>query len=280
MQHIQIILKKVYGKFGNVISICIHLHTTKSSIMNIVKELHNTARKNYELRLKEADAALDSVKANLDMQDKADRKLLQYFGTDDIVFTQTVKKKTVTELMNDNFVTELDIKKICLKYHLRFLPTSLYKKEVPLSALNDLRKFKEQNEIEEFSDSLFIIAPASHFKLGKRPVKDPVLLYKVPSGDGYAIISKWGNDFTFWRLFLRPLSSPFLLGSILISAFTLLSIWCGRNYDKSELANESAIYYLAGSVFSGMIAVISFVAALSGDGPSIIKRNFWNEPYV
>ncbi len=168
--------------------------------MNIVKELHATAKKNYEQQMREINTVLESVKENLKMEDEKDKEILSFFGTEQVVANMESGKKALNHLYSGEFVTYDNVRKVCLDYNLRFLPTRYYKKEIPLKSLNEIRQYKEQNNIhpETMRDRLYIIAPASHFNLGARPSKDPVVLYEVDRRK-YVVLSKWGNDFTFFR---------------------------------------------------------------------------------
>lgn len=250
--------------------------------MNLVKELHATARKNYESQLKEADAVLDSVKANLIMEDGKDSDMLKYFGTAEVAKSQTKKIKEANKFIKNEWVTLPDIKKVCLKYHLRFLPATLYKKEIPLTALNDLRVYKEKHNLTDcqLEKGLCIIAPPSHFVLGERPVEDPILLYG--NGTEYAILSKWGNDFTFLRLFYRPLSWRIWF-NIAYMAFTarVLAYTIPR---ANNFNDKYSLTFMLISVIFGVLSLLFIIGNFlsprdGGTHFSLIKKNFWNEPY-
>lgn len=243
--------------------------------MNLVKELHKTARKNYEKQLREAEQVLDSVKANLEMDDGNDRDMLRYFGTSSIVHDpkQTIKK--VNRFIEGEYVTTADVKNVCIKYHLRCLNSEYYKKEIPLAVLNDLRLFKENNKLSDcdLSRNLLVIAPASHFALGKRPAKDPVLIYQ--SIDHYKIISKWGNDFTFLRRFYRLLSSPFIING----AVLFLSVFlCSITMPKADSKNGNFYDFLSVMIIAA--TVVTGLAQLFLDKWfRIIKKNDWDSVY-
>lgn len=241
--------------------------------MNLVKELHKTAAKNYSGQLKEAEQVLESVKANLQMESQKDAEMLQYFGTLKSVPQSQQKITSVKGFLAEELVSLKDIRKVCLDYHLRFLSAESYKKEIPLSVLNDLRKFKDENLLSESllknTNNLMIIAPASHFVLGDRPKKDPVLLWR--KGDHYKVISTWGNDFNALRKFegfvyRSPVLLTFALILLLINGFITFGFfqwnWSGASY----IVNVAVL--------------ISFLfLAMDNDFEDASSENYWNQPY-
>jgi hypothetical protein len=235
--------------------------------MNIVKELHLIAKKNSETELNETETILNSVKENLSIEDKKDADMLSFFGTGEIVNTHLEKKTFFEKKLKSEHVNEEDIKKICCNYNLRFLKAGFYKKQIPISVLNDLRKFQEINKISKWTlqDNLMIIAPKSHFNLGSRPISDPVLLYRVGSyfNKEYKIISTWGNDFNFTRrisgfLATNTFSAIFIVSLILSLIFSIViqNFWF---------------------MFSP-IGILIFSAFALGDEIDTLDNN-WNKPW-
>lgn len=170
--------------------------------MNLVKELHKVAEKNYLSKKKEMGDILDSVNASLQEENDKDTELLRYFGTKKVIEQAKTSKRSLEVIKNKGMLLEEDIEKVANNYALRFLPASQYKKEIPLKVLNDLRNFTEENPVGRYNlqDKLFIMAPHTHFTLGPKPSKDPVLFYKPDPLEGqYQIVSQWGSDFTFLR---------------------------------------------------------------------------------
>jgi hypothetical protein len=230
--------------------------------MNIVKKLHSIASANYQNEIGDAQRNLDSVKANLQMEDDKDKDMLKFFGTKEVIVAQTERSTNAKARFAEGVVSEDDIKTVCYHYALRFLPATFYKKEIPLQALNDLRKFKNENKLsdDQLHLGLNIIAPASHFTLGKRPKKDPILLYK--SGyESYKVVSTWGNDFNFFRrmwgaiYFIHPIFPPLL--AVAVAAIIAITIHPA---------------YLA-----LLIVLLPMAAAYDLRGVTIGEK--WNEPY-
>lgn len=166
--------------------------------MNLVTELNKIATENAKALINDSEKVLESVKLHLNQEANADTEMLKHFGTSEIMNEGLNKKKSAEEMILGKFLAQEDIAHVCYKYALRYLPTKQYVKEIPVRALNDLRLFSEKMGSEFKPEKLRIIAPASHFKLGPRPEKDPVLIYEH-SLNKCEIISQWGSDFTWTR---------------------------------------------------------------------------------
>ncbi len=93
-------------------------------------------------------------------------------------------------------LSETSIKKICLKYRMRFLDISFFKGNIPESALKKLETIREKYDLG--LEDLKIIAPGELFNLEPRE-KDPILLARLTDGH-YLFIDKWGNDFNLLRV--------------------------------------------------------------------------------
>jgi hypothetical protein len=110
-----------------------------------------------------------------------------------------------------------EIKKLCLKYRLRFLSTKYFKKDYPQDAL---AKIKETEAVTgQKIDAFAILAPASMFKL-EDANKDPLLFAPLSDGRFY-LIHKWGGDLNGWR---RILAWPAKTLANLLITLTVLSI--------------------------------------------------------
>ena len=61
----------------------------------------------------------------------------------------------------ESVFTEQEIKEICIKYDLRFLPSQFFKGRLDTQIASKLSKFiKENPEVGQHSDSFYIIAPS------------------------------------------------------------------------------------------------------------------------
>jgi hypothetical protein len=241
--------------------------------MNLVNQLHKIAKRNYQSKLAEANEALDSVKANIEMEDKRDIDLLKHFGTEVVMNEQSNSIKDITKKIAGEIVTKEDIRSVCLSYNLRFLSSENYKKEIPLRVLNDLRNFQEDNKISDagLTNKLMVIAPKSHFLLGKRPIKDPILLFQKSRGV-YKVVSKWGNDFSFFRRISGFFASNWIL-VVIISTFAL-----ANSFFTYLTINGQDGTCFTGNV--GVILVLSFIFYGPFDSNFESLRTKWDEPYL
>lgn len=173
--------------------------------INLVDKLHKIAERNLISSQREADEILSSVKENLSIEDQKDASMLNYFGTSKVVSdavgkNDDLKRRAEALTAKGAALSIKDIKRVCIHYNLRLLPATFYKKEIPAVVLNDLRRFMEGRT--QHSGELYVIAPYTHFKLGPRPAKDPILIWKDDKTGNYQVISKWGKDFTIFRRLL------------------------------------------------------------------------------
>lgn len=226
---------------------------------NIVKELKEVAIKNAAKEIQEANKMLESVMDHLSEEDKQDSSMLQYFGTGQIVESEKRKIEAGKQRLKGEVLSIGDIESICMKYALRFLPAKQYKKEVPKFAQNDLRKYIKDNNIYEgyIDRNLFMIAPKSHFALGPRPKKDPVLILK--NEESYTVVSQWGEDFSFSRRVFGWFKNEF--GEQLMSAYILFA--CFIIGYSVFLTTQGEWEYLAFSILGGLGGVLVMVLVIS-----------------
>lgn len=150
---------------------------------------------------------------------------------------------------------EDQIKHVCIKYDLKYLPLSHYAKMIPEDNIQEIEAYMAVNRTYQ----LMIIAPSSHF--GKESIAlkvlDPVVLDTAPIIA--KLVTTWGNDFSklrrlrgLWvnsrafRLFRRAFypAIPFFLplgsfsmgfSSALIA--TLLILWA-----YAAIKNDDLVY--------------------------------------
>lgn len=100
---------------------------------------------------------------------------------------------------DENRIYTLDqIRKICIRYRLRFLSTSLFKATFPyeaISRINELEK-KLNRKIDDFR----IIATSKAFDL-ENINQDPLLFAQLADGR-YYLIHHWGKDLKWYRRIL------------------------------------------------------------------------------
>ena len=161
------------------------------------------------------------------------------------------------------------IKKICVKYRLRFLDSNLFKGEYPNNITKIIGKI-ERNHDTTLSNFM-IMAPSKLFKI-KSP-DDPILF--VPIGNNYYyLIHKWGEEFNYIRkLLVLPFKNidNLIVFSVLVSVFFALF---GKLFMPSLTFSEVFILFLF--LVKGFIFIFFYIFFLT-------RRNFsesiWNSKY-
>jgi len=161
------------------------------------------------------------------------------------------------------------IKKICVRYRLRFLDSNLFKGEYPKNItriITDLES-KHDTSLSNFK----IMAPSKLFKI-KSP-DDPILF--VPIGNDYFyLVHKWGKEFNKLRkLMVLPFKNidNLTIFSILVSIFFSL---VGKLVMPSLTSSEVFILFLF--LVKGFIFIFFYMFFLT-------RRNFsesnWNSKF-
>lgn len=188
-----------------------------------------------------------------------------------------------------------EIKELCMKYGLRFLPTKHFKG--PLK--EDLgEKILEFNESENKNSTLssfeaqnyFILAPREAFSRKRSSLKtDPILFYKVDDGDRgttsrddhkkekyYTIVYEWGNKFNIWRMITsykhKNVTSNLTHFFLLLFATSMIA--------SGFLGVTSLASAMISSCVTALLGSIIKLAALSGEGNnhgSSLTTISWNK---
>jgi hypothetical protein len=116
-----------------------------------------------------------------------------------------------------------EIRRICLKYRMRFLPVKHFKGEIPYEANIRIRELQEAHHIE--LGQFRILAPRRLFELADADA-DPMLF--VPTADGnYYLIHKWGTDMQWHRRLLswpmQSLENYFKALLVLVAIISLIT---------------------------------------------------------
>ena len=109
-------------------------------------------------------------------------------------------------LLNKEFDGEVyhvdDIKKVCVNYRMRMLPSRLYHGPIDPEFGVKLNRFQQEHRLsqEDLEYDFYIVAPAETFDLEQRqrPLIDPLLLYKVDQ-QHYKLVHQWGGDLHQFR---------------------------------------------------------------------------------
>ena len=173
------------------------------------------------------------------------------------------------KMVSKNIFHKETIKKICIRYRLRFLDSNLFKGYYPkniIKIIGDLEK-KHDSKLNNF----MIMAPSKLFKI-KSP-DDPILF--VPIGNNYYyLIHKWGEEFNYIRkLLVLPFKNidNLIVFSVLVSVFFSLFV---KLFIPSLTFSEVFILFLF--LVKGFIFIFFYIFFLT-------RRNFsesiWNSKY-
>ncbi len=153
-----------------------------------------------------------------------------------------------------------DVKKLCVKYRLRFLSTKHFNKEIPAEAISAIKGVEDR--VGAKITSLSIAAPAAMFNLTDVNT-DPLLFAPLEDGRFY-LIHKWGGDLSWFRsLIYWPMAK---LSNLMITIFSISLIFSAvlptSFFSNQELAyfNFYRVAFLIWNVafMSGMISYFWF----------------------
>lgn len=135
------------------------------------------------------------------------------------------------------------IKAICVRYGLRFLPASSFKGAIDPQLAGKIVEFERKHpqtyavgkEAKSGRNSYYIAAPAGSFRLTPNP-KDPLFFAPLDSeGKTWCLVHKWGTDLSAWH-WLRNLPqrnySMFTL-TLLLPCIPMLAV--SASYDLPGL---------------------------------------------
>ncbi len=162
-------------------------------------------------------------------------KLLEESANKDLVLLRTVgfgraidaskqvisEKKRQIKLSSDQSLFSLEeIRKICIKYRLRFLPIEDYQGILDFELPQVLRKYISR---DTSYSKFYICAPVSSFAKVVTEQKDPLLF--VQEADSFRLLHKWGNDLSIFRRILGFFTSSVLKIFSMISIITCLPLY-------------------------------------------------------
>lgn len=218
------------------------------SSINLKNELATISQKH-------PDNLLDEVNSLLKHAAAADEKILQHFPNISHIGNAAQNQQT---LPLQQVYTTQQIKQLCVKFRLRFLPSTLYKGELPYEAIEAIKDF--ENQYQPAVSEFHIVAPAEFFKLKDR-FADPLLFAHLGNGN-YYLLHQWGADFKPYAPALkypfRNLESTAIVSVILGVLFTALLFVSGAVQYKTP---AMALFYFSSigfisSIFFSVLALI------------------------
>jgi len=229
--------------------------------VNLFEEL--LVERNKQISSEELSSLIEDIWSKEDNKTKRISNSLKDANNDNI------NQLKFDEMETKNIFHKDTIKKICVRYRLRFLDSNLFKGDYPKNItkiISDIEK-KHDTKLNNF----MIMAPSKLFKI-KSP-DDPILF--VPIGnDYYYLIHKWGEEFNYLRkLLVLPFKNidNLTIFSVLVSVFFAL---LGKLFIPSLTSSEVFILFLF--LVKGFIFIFFYMFFLT-------RRNFnesiWDSKY-
>ena len=229
--------------------------------VNLFEEL--LVERNKQISSEELSSLIEDIWSKEDNKTKRISNSLKDANNDNI------NQLKFDEMETKNIFHKDTIKKICVRYRLRFLDSNLFKGDYPKNItkiISDIEK-KHDTKLNNF----MIMAPSKLFKI-KSP-DDPILF--IPIGnDYYYLIHKWGEEFNYLRkLLVLPFKNidNLTIFSVLVSVFFAL---LGKLFIPSLTSSEVFILFLF--LVKGFIFIFFYMFFLT-------RRNFnesiWDSKY-
>jgi len=144
----------------------------------------------------ELNFLLHEVSEILDFSANKERQVLRHFGNNSKITAE--RNYGFKKLDHPKNYKEIAIKDNCLRFRLRFLPTTEYSGKIPYEVITVIKKF--ELKYPQRNAEFFILAPADFFKLKDR-YSDPLLFVKNPD-NSFTLLCQWGKDFAWYIPFL------------------------------------------------------------------------------
>lgn len=128
----------------------------------------------------------------------------------------------LADFKEENIYTIDQIKKLCVKYRLRFLDSKVFAGEIPYEAISKIKALEE--ELGQSLSGFKIVAPKELFQLEDKD-SDPLLFLQLSENKFY-FIHKWGGELNRFRSILatpmRSFMSMFWFLAAVALIFTIL----------------------------------------------------------
>ncbi len=181
--------------------------------VKIESEIQKTKKENVD----KGNQLVEQTNQLLLQQSTEETEVIKHLGINKSIL-ESVHKRKETHLerkeleskSGDNIFTIKEIESMCIKYRLKFLPTSDYVGAIPPDLGARIVELKKKHNLNindsrnSDSGNFFIMAPPSCFQLKDAESlkinlkRDPVMFYRISDGL-YIMVHKWGKDFTYMR---------------------------------------------------------------------------------
>lgn len=210
--------------------------------------------------------------------------------------TETAKAARAKLTMKDKYqadrvFSESDIKSLCLKYGLRFLPSQYFNGELDNELPSKIKQFESKYSVNVNKYNSYIAAPTASFKLQKRP-KDPLFFVELEDDRYYSerkekhffLVHKWGKDISIlrWIANLPMRTSVTANGSVLALGFLVSMLMA---YSSDPRFGMACVMGLMGSALTvlGIMIFNLFKDMFTGNFTEPFIRgndDTWNDQYI
>lgn len=160
------------------------------------------------------DSILAEVTAIFKAEEEKERDILERLQRSEGAGALPVQRFDIDLLDSDRIFHLSQIRRICIEYRLRYLPSAHYRGELPREALSEIKRLERMHgtSLQDFR----ILGPAEFFRLENA---DDPMLFTPLGNDFFYLIHKWGRDIHPLRKTLMwPLRS---LENIVIFSFII-----------------------------------------------------------
>jgi hypothetical protein len=231
--------------------------------INLQRELENERSKYGDIM----DEVADLLKKSAEQDEEILQRLKKPKG-------ELLDLDMLDESDKDKVFSLYQIKRICVKYRLRFLDSTYFKSEFPYEAIQKIKQFenKYQVKVEKFK----IVAPDDVFDL-EDVNKDPLLFAQLSDGK-YYLIHKWGQDLAWYRSILYyPIRSIYTYFNSIWVLAALFSFAIPFSWLQVEKSNEITMrLWLTIHCFIAFFFFILFLASTTNKN---FSENNWKSKY-
>jgi len=169
--------------------------------MNLHDELIH-ADKKRQMR-NQSICSLAEIQEMLQQESRQEQQALHYLGlaanTKERKRQHWIQQLKLNEQYQGGVFHVEDVRKVCMQYNMRMLPSRLYRGPIDTEFAPKVKKFQQNYQLSEeaLAEDFYIMAPPKTFELEERqrPVVDldPVLLYKLDDSY-YKLVHQWGSE--------------------------------------------------------------------------------------
>lgn len=168
------------------------------------------------------ESLFEEVNHIFSFSERRETEVLRFFGQDSVIATG-VNAKYQEPPVNTLFQEE-QIKALCIKHRLRFLPSQLFCGEIPYEVIACIKRFENKHSASHLN--FFILAPSSFFLL-KNVYASPLLFVQKKDGS-FKLLCQWGDKLPWFVPIVRYPMRDYK--SMIVSAIVFgfcMAVWAG-----------------------------------------------------